>query len=516
MTGEGLDDFDEAAEAEWQRLRAQIELAEGFWLGFVFTDAPRRAATLRERVGGLLRSRGADLWWASPVGVDELREATETILKVAEGHPLPGCIWVEAVDGEEPWLDGWSWLAARLNEHRESLRRSVPYGLVIVAPTAAKGIFHEVAPDLWSVRDVVLDFGPSGGPSLTLSMIALTPSEDPQEGRVFELKRALAEFPADAPDLVHADLCLHLSEALLTTGRTREAIAAAMAARLDMRLLADSMPSRVPLVAAHRMLGSAEWLDGDPGAARAHLREMAAVLHRIRLSPRSAAESRDVAGVAVYGLVTLAAVEAELGDRDASREARMEAIEIAEAAELDADARLSLLWYALTPVPYARVIEPEVGGEELARALSIAERLFAAAPTPTRADNLVTSLWHCARYEGQIGDLASSRARLLRALRLIENDLDGMLSDIQRKILLANTHSGLFQVERVAGFDSAEEHRSIFLEIVEELLPHFHGLQREAWEAAAAEIRSIIVSPAVSRRAPESDARPRRRRRPPP
>jgi hypothetical protein len=44
-------------EAQWARLRRQLELAEGFWLGFVFTSSPARLRVLVERTENVLRAR---------------------------------------------------------------------------------------------------------------------------------------------------------------------------------------------------------------------------------------------------------------------------------------------------------------------------------------------------------------------------------------------------------------------------------------------------------------------------
>ena len=44
-------------EVHWQRLRRQVEWANGFWLGFLFCQSPQVAATIRERVERLLRNR---------------------------------------------------------------------------------------------------------------------------------------------------------------------------------------------------------------------------------------------------------------------------------------------------------------------------------------------------------------------------------------------------------------------------------------------------------------------------
>jgi hypothetical protein len=46
-----------AGEAQWSRLRRQLDLAEGFWLGFVFTSSEARLRVIVERTRNV-RARG--------------------------------------------------------------------------------------------------------------------------------------------------------------------------------------------------------------------------------------------------------------------------------------------------------------------------------------------------------------------------------------------------------------------------------------------------------------------------
>ena len=44
------------AEAEWLRLRRQIDLSEGFWLGFLFCHSPLAGHVFAERLQAVFRS----------------------------------------------------------------------------------------------------------------------------------------------------------------------------------------------------------------------------------------------------------------------------------------------------------------------------------------------------------------------------------------------------------------------------------------------------------------------------
>ena len=87
--------LDPAAEAEWQILRRQIELAAGFWLGFIFSPSPRPVAVLRRRVEQIYRLHASQVRLVRPSAPEELREILPRLLEPESVGA--GCIWVEAV-----------------------------------------------------------------------------------------------------------------------------------------------------------------------------------------------------------------------------------------------------------------------------------------------------------------------------------------------------------------------------------------------------------------------------------
>jgi hypothetical protein len=50
-------DIGPGGEAEWQRLRRQMGLAEGCWLGFIFSSSPLSTGVLRRRTERMLRAQ---------------------------------------------------------------------------------------------------------------------------------------------------------------------------------------------------------------------------------------------------------------------------------------------------------------------------------------------------------------------------------------------------------------------------------------------------------------------------
>ncbi len=150
-----------AGEAEWTRLRRHLELAQGFWLGFVFTPSPPAAAVLRERAELHLHSRRRTLALLRPGDPDGLRTVWHELHTV--GSRQAGCVWVEAVRADPstqprgPWTSAWEALLLALNEQREILRRDLSGGLVLVTLPELEPRARELASDLWSIRSLVVD-----------------------------------------------------------------------------------------------------------------------------------------------------------------------------------------------------------------------------------------------------------------------------------------------------------------------------------------------------------------------
>jgi tetratricopeptide (TPR) repeat protein len=266
----------EAGEKQWVRLRAQIELASSFWLGFVFSPSPRSVIVLRERAERLLRTQTQTLLLVRPSSPDELRSVLPYLLE----NPEPvraGCTWIEAVRDdspgapEQPWTQAWDELFLRMNERRDALRARLLGGLVFAAPPGIKPRVRDAAPDLWSVRSLVIDFEPS--------LIVGTAMREPSVVSA----RALERLPAPDPELALAEAGRRTAngaevsqalafgqaaEGLLAEGRTEEARKAAAKARDLLRGEGGLAEAR-----ALAMLAGAEEAVGDPAAAADHVEQ---------------------------------------------------------------------------------------------------------------------------------------------------------------------------------------------------------------------------------------------------
>jgi len=285
------------AEAEWHRLRQQLDLASGFWLGFLFSPSGAVTRVFRQRTETILRSRALTLQSLEPETPEEL----EALLpRLFEPHSNTGCVWLEAprIDspGTDPnasgsWTHAWSQLLLRLNERRDRLRRTLDCGLLLAAHSRIKPQVRDAAPDLWSVRSIVLEPipGPLDRPIIfepdrprrrleverqpddRPSMVSEASSDlAPEASEIHEAGAIGHETDSENPASLSARL-LRRASAELQNNRPRDAIDDAVRA---IEILDSLQPAEGPDRAnAYALLAEAELADGDPGSAEGHLRQ---------------------------------------------------------------------------------------------------------------------------------------------------------------------------------------------------------------------------------------------------
>ncbi|HEX8439750.1 tetratricopeptide repeat protein [Archangium sp.] len=284
------EDIGPGGEAEWQRLRRQVELAEGFWLGFIFSPSPLSSGVLRRRTERLLRGQTRRLESFQPDSPAALKGLLPSLftLDVASA----GCAWVEALhldlgDGtEQPWREAWLELVSRMNERRDALRRHMQGGLVLVAPPEMKLPIREAASDLWSIRALVVELPlvaeglPRESHLNTASFSERSVSGQASEADALtefalaESERLMAKATIDDPHLI--EVLLRRVDALLSSGRTGEAVEAARRAR-ELAIEQSRAEPRLQAMTLHK-LALAEKAYGDLAAAEEHLAQAVKVL----------------------------------------------------------------------------------------------------------------------------------------------------------------------------------------------------------------------------------------------
>ena len=156
-------------ERGWTWLRRHLDRANAFWLAFVLTDDLVAQRVLRERVRANRRLRAAPLVTFQPATPAELAALVDGLEE--RGAASPGCTWVAAPQlSDAEWLDAWRTFLLGLNHRRDVLRGWLG-GLVIAAPPAVKVVAQQESPDLWSVRDLLVELAarpsrPTGGVEL--------------------------------------------------------------------------------------------------------------------------------------------------------------------------------------------------------------------------------------------------------------------------------------------------------------------------------------------------------------
>lgn len=156
-----------SAEAEWERFARHLELIanetgeDGFWLAFLTVHSPQVARVVKERVQARFDARSRAFVELPAETPARLQNVLPRLL--GEETARVGCVWVEAPfrdTGSEPgspWREAWSQLLLGMNERRDAIRRHLSGGLVLVGPLALKEWAQAAAPDLWSVRTLVLE-----------------------------------------------------------------------------------------------------------------------------------------------------------------------------------------------------------------------------------------------------------------------------------------------------------------------------------------------------------------------
>jgi tetratricopeptide (TPR) repeat protein len=226
--------LDSAAEQAWQTLRQHTEWTDGFWVAWLFTGYSPLAVDFEARMETLLLERGQHQIVLRPRTPEEVRNLLEDIL--AESTRDARCVWVEIIQsdglglGSEPdpglWTEAWDWLMMRANERRTALTHHLPGGLVFVGPPAFKDRARRAAPDLWSIRALVLEPAPpqmQPGPAMLDSLQPLPPTGDDAPDVELALDQA-ARMRARGLRADESKALIYAVRGLLARGETADAL----------------------------------------------------------------------------------------------------------------------------------------------------------------------------------------------------------------------------------------------------------------------------------------------------
>lgn len=425
------------AEEEWSRLRRQLDLAEGFWLGLVFTDSSAIAEVFRHRTETVLRQHARTLAVRRPRTPAELIASLDWLLPAADESR--GGLWLEAVGGgpadreARAWRRAWERFFLRLNERREPLRRCA-CAMVLVARPELKPLFRDSAPDLWSIRGIVVEpraasAEPAGGPP------SPTPRPEPTIAATDDL--ADESDVAPPPETLRA---LRKAAGLLASQRPEEARDLALEALDQLRTAATSSAVIAPALA---LLGRIEHALGDPNAAD---RFRAAIDLRRGHSDATLLE---------WLVLEAEVVEERLGDLGRATEILEEALNLArKLTSLSGRRDLTFLGSTLDRLgkiltargATRKAVAVHQDAVDLAR-----EVLDKLGSSPARLSNLAVSLGELARVLRLQGELNRATAAQEEALRISRRILEIYGESHENlRLLFANLH-GIGHLQKVQG-----------------------------------------------------------------
>ena len=172
-------DLGPEAENAWLRLRHHLDWSQGFALGFLFAANPRVADAFRWRLERVYQSQVSKLETLQPASpaaaLDDILHRVRESLALLDDMAAP--LWIELHDhtGDEAWDRARTLILARLNEHRELLRRRLGRPLILILPQGWQAQARQIAPDLWFIRDFSLEVAAAMAMTEGTSVIAESP-----------------------------------------------------------------------------------------------------------------------------------------------------------------------------------------------------------------------------------------------------------------------------------------------------------------------------------------------------
>ncbi|MBY0507527.1 MAG: hypothetical protein K2X03_26675 [Bryobacteraceae bacterium] len=147
--------------AEWNKLLTHLEFTpRAFSFLILRTPDATGGEICRRALEGWAAARQVEFVSWDCADAEELR-AIPARLSQWEPGEQSGLLWIS---GHPADAGAWQSVAMRLNEFRDALRRRLPLPVVLEGPESLQDIFREHAPDLWSIRDLVVTVRPLSAP----------------------------------------------------------------------------------------------------------------------------------------------------------------------------------------------------------------------------------------------------------------------------------------------------------------------------------------------------------------
>jgi tetratricopeptide (TPR) repeat protein len=156
--------YNPADSPDWQPLIRHFELGQGFAFIVLLVPNDDWAEVCREELDSFLRTRGEHIMQVPIASPADLQNLAGTLLDM-RAETRAGAIWVaravpEALPDYQVWFKAWRQGVAWLNQYRNPLRRQFEIPVIFVGAPWLQAVLRENAPDLWSVRTLVVRVKP--------------------------------------------------------------------------------------------------------------------------------------------------------------------------------------------------------------------------------------------------------------------------------------------------------------------------------------------------------------------
>jgi hypothetical protein len=161
--------------AEWQNLLRHFELTgDGFEFVVLLVPEIDGVEICRQALERYLAESGKTLWRIPLEETDDLKLLAGKLLDLKLPESA-GAVWVSAtahqtLSEEGRWKAAWREGVAQINQYRNPLRNRIGTALIFAGAPWLQEIIRGMAPDLWSVRTLVVNIQPQPVAELPLSL----------------------------------------------------------------------------------------------------------------------------------------------------------------------------------------------------------------------------------------------------------------------------------------------------------------------------------------------------------
>lgn len=286
-------------ESIWKELKLLMEWQDGFALFWMMVDDTRAVIELRQRLNDYMHCHVKPMRYIQPQIAESA--AADTVQQIfhsehIKGHP----IWLDLSaldsiqDSNGPWHQAREKTLSLLNKRRSQLENRIDSPIFIQLPRSFGPRIVEVAPDLWSVRQQVIDLpvvdtltigADMGMDSVPLEFTPVSPVLPTiSEGAVTQVRKALASaearFEKNSTYVNRRNLAIkqsELAEQLTAIGNVPEALELAKKGQQHFQYMLQKYPEHPQVLRdlsiALDRLGSIEQALGNLATAKSLFEE---------------------------------------------------------------------------------------------------------------------------------------------------------------------------------------------------------------------------------------------------